>query len=46
MTVEIIVPPLGESVSEATIAKLLKKAGVYVKAGEMLAELETYKGTL
>ncbi len=46
MTVEIIVPPLGESVTEATIAKLLKKQGDYVKADEMLVELETDKVTL
>lgn len=46
MTVEIIVPPLGESVSEATIAKLLKKVGDYVKADEMIVELETDKVTL
>lgn len=46
MTIEIIVPPLGESVSEATIAKLLKKVGDYVKADEMIVELETDKVTL
>lgn len=46
MTVEIKVPPLGESVTEATIAKLLKKAGDYVKADEMIVELETDKVTL
>ncbi len=46
MTVEIIVPPLGESVSEATIAKLLKKVGDYVKADEMIVELETDKVSL
>lgn len=46
MTIEIKVPPLGESVSEATIAKLLKKKGDYVKADEMIAELETDKVTL
>lgn len=46
MTVEIKVPPLGESVSEATIAKLLKKVGDYVKADEMIVELETDKVTL
>lgn len=46
MTVEIIVPPLGESVSEATIARLLKKVGDYVKADEMIVELETDKVTL
>lgn len=46
MTVEIKVPPLGESVTEATIAKLLKKVGDYVKADEMIVELETDKVTL
>jgi 2-oxoglutarate dehydrogenase E2 component (dihydrolipoamide succinyltransferase) len=46
MTVQIKVPPLGESVSEATIAKWLKKAGDYVEMDEMLVELETDKVTL
>ena len=46
MTVEIKVPPLGESVSEATIAKWLKNVGDYVAQDEMLAELETDKVTL
>jgi 2-oxoglutarate dehydrogenase E2 component (dihydrolipoamide succinyltransferase) len=46
MTIEIKVPPLGESVSEATIASLKKKVGDYVKADEMIVELETDKVTL
>ncbi len=46
MVLEIKVPPLGESVSEATIAKLCKAVGDYVKADEMLVELETDKVTL
>ena len=41
MSVEIKVPTLGESVSEATIAKWLKKAGDSVAADEPLVELET-----
>lgn len=46
MAVEIIVPPLGESVTEATIAKWLKKAGDAVEIDEALVELETDKVTL
>ncbi len=46
MTIEIKVPALGESVSEATIAKLHKKAGDAVKADELIVELETDKVTL
>lgn len=46
MSVEIKVPPLGESVSEATIAKWYKQPGDYVQADEMLVELETDKVTL
>ena len=46
MTVDVKVPPLGESVSEATIANWLKSEGDYVDADEMLAELETDKVTL
>ena len=46
MTLEIKVPALGESVSEASIAKLHKKAGDAVKADELIVELETDKVTL
>ena len=46
MTIEIKVPMLGESVSEAEIAKLYKNPGDPVKADELLAELETDKVTL
>ncbi|MCE3255883.1 MAG: dihydrolipoamide succinyltransferase [Rickettsiaceae bacterium] len=46
MTIEIKVPPLGESVSEAGIAKLYKKVGDSIKADELLVELETDKVTL
>ena len=41
--VEVMVPTLGESVSEATIATWFKKEGDSVEADEMLAELETDK---
>jgi len=46
MATEIKVPTLGESVSEATVAKWLKKVGDVVKADEPVVELETDKVTL
>lgn len=46
MAVEIVVPPLGESVSEATVAKWHKKSGDQVKMDELVVELETDKVTL
>ncbi len=46
MPVEIRVPVLGESISEATVAQWLKKVGDVVKADEPLVELETDKVTL
>ncbi len=46
MTVEIRVPSLGESVTEATVAKWFKQVGDPVVADEPLVELETDKVTL
>jgi 2-oxoglutarate dehydrogenase E2 component (dihydrolipoamide succinyltransferase) len=46
MATEIRVPTLGESVSEATIARWYKKPGEAVKVDEPLVELETDKVTL
>jgi 2-oxoglutarate dehydrogenase E2 component (dihydrolipoamide succinyltransferase) len=46
MPVDIKVPPMGESVTEATIAKWFKKVGDAVKADEALCELETDKVTV
>ena len=43
MSIEIKVPAMGESVSEATIGKWLKKTGDAVKMDEPLVELETDK---
>ncbi|MGH7552353.1 MAG: biotin/lipoyl-containing protein, partial [Longimicrobiales bacterium] len=43
MSIEIKVPALGESVTEATIARWLKNEGDPVKADEPLVELETDK---
>jgi len=46
MTTEIRVPALGESVTEATVAKWLKNKGEAVRADEPLVELETDKVTV
>src|SRR4051794_34016357 len=46
MTVEIRVPTLGESVTEATVAKWLKTPGERVERDEPVVELETDKVTL
>lgn len=46
MSVKIIVPSLGESVTEATIAKWYKKEGDSVQTDELLLEIETEKVTL
>src|SRR5512139_752129 len=46
MAKEIRVPALGESVTEATIAKWFRQAGDAVKVDEPLVELETDKVTV
>lgn len=46
MTTEIRVPGLGESVTEATVAKWLKNQGDAIRADEPLVELETDKVTV
>jgi 2-oxoglutarate dehydrogenase E2 component (dihydrolipoamide succinyltransferase) len=46
MAAEIKVPSLGESVTEATVAKWLKRPGEAVAIDEPIAELETDKITL
>ena len=46
MAADIIVPTLGESVTTATIARWIKKAGSTVAADEAVVELETDKVTV
>ncbi len=46
MPVELIIPPVGESISEALIGKWLKKPGDAVRKDEAVAELETDKVTV
>lgn len=43
MKVEIKVPSMGESISEATVGQILKPTGSHVKADEEILELETDK---
>ena len=46
MTINLLVPALGESVVEATVAKWMKSSGDSVNADEPIVELETEKVTL
>src|SRR5262245_22580524 len=46
MSIEIRVPALGESVTEATVGQWFKKPGEAVGADEVLVELETDKVTM
>jgi 2-oxoglutarate dehydrogenase E2 component (dihydrolipoamide succinyltransferase) len=46
MVEKILVPTLGESITEATVAKWLKKEGDSVEADEAIVELETDKVNL
>jgi len=45
MGIQVKVPPVGESISEVTIANWLKKDGEAVKLDEVIAELESDKAT-
>jgi len=46
MSEKILVPVLGESISEATVAKWLKRKGELIEADEPIVELETDKVNL
>ena len=46
MSEKILVPELGESITEATVSKWLKKEGEPVEADEAIVELETDKVNL
>ena len=45
MAIEIKVPTVGESISEVTLVKWLKKDGDYAERDEVIAELESEKAT-
>jgi 2-oxoglutarate dehydrogenase E2 component (dihydrolipoamide succinyltransferase) len=44
--VDIRIPPLGESITEATLLRWLKDDGAHVDADEVVLELETEKATM
>jgi 2-oxoglutarate dehydrogenase E2 component (dihydrolipoamide succinyltransferase) len=46
MTIDITIPALGESVTEATILRWLKTAGEAVERDEIIVEIETDKATM
>ena len=46
MTLELKVPPLGESITEATVSKWLKEIGDSIELDEPIVEIETDKITL
>src|SRR5882757_5979090 len=45
MAIEIKVPVVGESISEVTLVKWIKKDGEYADRDEVIAELESEKAT-
>src|SRR4051794_13011173 len=45
MAIDIKVPSVGESITEGSIARWLKKEGAQVQTGESIFELETEKAT-
>ena len=45
MAIEIKVPSVGESITEVTLVKWLKKDGEWVERDEVIAELESEKAT-
>ena len=46
MSIQLIVPTLGESITEATVSKWLKKVGEHFEIDEPLVEIETDKITV
>src|SRR5262249_57669769 len=46
MAVDIRIPPLGESITEATLVRWLKADGAHVDADEVVLELETEKAAM
>ncbi len=46
MIIEVKIPQVGESISEVTIAKWLKKNGEFVNQDDVLCEMESEKATL
>ena len=45
MAIQVKVPPVGESITEVTVANWLRNDGDVVKMDEIIAELESEKAT-
>ena len=46
MSVDILMPALSPTMEEGTLSKWLKKEGETIKAGDVIAEIETDKATM
>ncbi len=46
MTTQILMPALSPTMTEGKLAKWLKKEGDKIKAGDLIAEIETDKATM
>ena len=46
MPIEILMPALSPTMKEGNLAKWVKKEGDKIKAGEVIAEIETDKATM
>jgi len=46
MTIQILMPALSPTMTEGKLSKWLKKEGDKVKAGQIIAEIETDKATM
>src|ERR1700710_2848090 len=46
MATNILMPALSPTMTEGTLARWLKKEGEQFKAGDTIAEIETYKATM
>src|ERR1700729_657591 len=46
MTIQVLMPALSPTMTEGKLARWLKKEGDEVKAGQVLAEIETDKATM
>ena len=46
MAIELKMPALSPTMTEGNLAKWLKKEGDQIKAGDVLAEIETDKATM
>ncbi|MCB1118137.1 MAG: biotin/lipoyl-binding protein, partial [Chlamydiia bacterium] len=46
MSVQVLMPALSPTMTEGNLARWLKKEGDVVKAGDVIAEIETDKATM